>query len=221
MATMPRAGQEGRWRRTEPSGFGHRRRRRLGVRGLASGLAVVVLAALTGCAVSTGQPDQVDKDRLPVAVDGLAGCANLDGRPGSASSDGLPRATLPCLNDVSKVDIAALRGPTIVNLWASWCSPCRKELPRLADAARRSDRVGFLGVDTRDDAELAGALLEELGVTYPQVVDAKGTVLDATRVPGLPVTLAVDAEGRIVDRVIGEVSDNELARLLSTLTTAG
>lgn len=219
MATMPRRGQEGRRRRTELPGLRVGRRR-----GLASGLVVVVLSALTGCAASTDQPARADKDTLPVAVAGLKGCANLDGRPNSSSSEGLPRTTLPCLNESNAVDMAALRGPTIVNLWASWCSPCRKELPRLAEAARRSNEVGFLGVDTRDDVELAGALLEELGVTYPQVVDAEGTVLEATRVPGLPVTLAVDAEGRVVDRVIGEVSDKELGRLLATLAdraTAG
>lgn len=88
----------------------------------------------------------------------------------------------------------------------------------LAQAARRHPEVQFVGINTQDRQEAAADLLSETGVTYPQLVDVDAVVLADTRVPGLPVTLAVDADGRIVDRVIGEVSRSELATLLDSIT---
>ena len=66
--------------------------------------------------------------------------------------------------------------------------------------------------------EAAADFLARTGVTYPQLVDVDGVVLADTRVPGLPVTLALDADGTVLDRVIGEASSEELARLLDSLT---
>ncbi len=87
----------------------------------------------------------------------------------------------------------------------------------LADAARRNPDVRFLGINTQDRPEAAADFLARTGVTYPQLVDIDGVVLGDTRVPGLPVTLALDADGRVVDRVIGELSGAELATLLDSL----
>lgn len=87
----------------------------------------------------------------------------------------------------------------------------------LAQAARRNPDVQFVGINTQDRPEAAADLLEEIGVAYPQLVDVDAVVLGYTRVPGLPVTLALDADGRVVDRVVGEISDEELATLLDSL----
>lgn len=87
----------------------------------------------------------------------------------------------------------------------------------LAQAARRNADVQFVGINTQDRPEAAADLLEEIGVAYPQLVDVDAVVLGYTRVPGLPVTLALDADGRVVDRVVGEISDEELATLLDSL----
>ncbi|MEP7740273.1 TlpA disulfide reductase family protein [Nocardioides sp. 31GB23] len=137
---------------------------------------------------------------------------------GGESADRLPVVNLLCLNETRVVDVSRLAGPVVVNLWASWCGPCRNEMPMLAQAARRHPEVQFVGINTQDRQEAAADLLSETGVTYPQLVDVDAVVLDDTRVPGLPVTLAVDADGRIVDRVIGEVSRSELATLLDSIT---
>lgn len=88
----------------------------------------------------------------------------------------------------------------------------------LAEAARDNPDVRFVGINTQDRPEAAADLLAETGVAYPQLVDVDAVVLGYTRVPGLPVTLALDADGRVVDRVVGEISAEELATLLDSLT---
>lgn len=87
----------------------------------------------------------------------------------------------------------------------------------LAEAARRAAGVQFVGINTQDRPEAAADFLARTGVTYPQLVDIDGVVLADTRVPGLPVTLALDADGKVVDRVIGEISGAELAALIDSL----
>lgn len=150
---------------------------------------------------------------------GLDRCAGLErGAPGDESADRLPQLKLPCLNERRRVDVSRLGGPMVVNLWASWCGPCRKEMPMFAEEARRNPAVRFVGINTLDRPEAAADFLTRTGATYPQLVDIDGLVLADTRVPGLPVTLAVDADGNVTDRVIGEISGEELATLLGSLT---
>ncbi len=79
-------------------------------------------------------------------------------------------------------------------------------MPQLQAAYERfDDRVAFFGVDTQDYPEAAGEFLEEVGVTYPQLADPDAELLGFTRIPGLPVTLLLDADGVIVNRHIGEL----------------
>lgn len=152
-------------------------------------------------------------------MDGLDRCVGLERDiSGDESSDRLPEVDLPCFNEARTVDASRLAGPAVVNLWASWCGPCRKEMPMLAKAALANPDVRFVGINTQDRSEAAADLLAQTGVTYPQLVDVDAVVLGYTRVPGLPVTLALDADGAVVDRVIGEISADELATLLDSLT---
>lgn len=127
---------------------------------------------------------------------------------GSGSvSGGLPQLSLPCLDGSGDVDLAALRGPLVVNVWASWCPPCRAELPALAEVARSAgDRVRFLGVDVVDDATAATALMEQLKVPYPSVFDVQGSTRGPLRWVGPPVTYFVAADGRIAGVHRGQVS---------------
>ncbi len=116
-------------------------------------------------------------------------------------ADALPDLELDCLGGGRPVRLSGLTGePTVINLWASWCRECRDELPLLARADREySGRVRFLGIDVADAApEAALRLAERSGVAYPQLVDRAG----ATRAPmlfsGLPQTVFVDEQGRMV-----------------------
>lgn len=188
--------------------------------GAVAGVAVVAL--LTACGGPSGDvpgEDFAAPPVEPIAVHGLDRCVGLEREGfGDKSADRLPPVDLPCLNEARPVDASRLAGPAVVNLWASWCGPCRQEMPMLAETARRNPDVRFLGINTQDRPEAAADFLARTGVTYPQLVDVDGVVLADTRVPGLPVTLALDVDGRVVERVIGEISEAELSTLLDSLT---
>jgi thiol-disulfide isomerase/thioredoxin len=107
----------------------------------------------------------------------------------------------------------------LVNLWASWCAPCREEMPLIEDAyARSGDQIGFLGVNTEDSRSAAVSLLADLDVTFAHVVDQEGRLLTELGLPGLPVTLAVAADGRVIDRQVGQLSGARLDEMVAELT---
>lgn len=110
----------------------------------------------------------------------------------------------------------------MVNLWTSWCVPCQREPPRLAAAAAAAahGHVDFLGIDTTDDSASALNFLHDLGINYPQLADPRADVEHHPGLPGIPVTLALDAGGRIVYRRIGEISTAQLAAALPTADPA-
>jgi cytochrome c biogenesis protein CcmG/thiol:disulfide interchange protein DsbE len=113
----------------------------------------------------------------------------------------LPDLELDCLGGGRSARLSALAGtPTVINLWASWCKECRDELPLLARADREyGDRVQFIGIDVKDAApEAALRLADQSGVVYPQLVDRAGRTQGPLRFSGLPQTVLVDAQGRMV-----------------------
>jgi len=119
----------------------------------------------------------------------------------SGVEGGMPGVTLPCLGGGRSVDVAGLRGPMIVNFWASWCADCRREMPALAAYARNQSRVKVLGVDYLDPQP--GAALElakSSRVGYPLLADPTGALDKAgplPHIPGLPLTVFLDAKGSI------------------------
>jgi cytochrome c biogenesis protein CcmG, thiol:disulfide interchange protein DsbE len=124
-----------------------------------------------------------------------------------ARADGLPDLVLACLGEGPPVRLAGLRGsPLVVNLWASWCPPCREELPAFARLAE-SGAVEVLGIDVEDDPTDALTLLADVGVRYPSVRDATSTTQAPLRWTGLPMTLLVDPNGVVVHTVRGPVPD--------------
>ncbi|MCA0143838.1 TlpA disulfide reductase family protein [Blastococcus sp. LR1] len=131
----------------------------------------------------------------------------------------LPPLTLACLGPGPEVALDQLTGrPTLVNLWATWCLPCREEMPLLQDAFERyGEQVRFLGVDTQDSPEAAASFVTDLQIGYAQVLDPDGALLTELGVRGLPVTLGLDADGRIVARVVGQLDAQELQQLIDTL----
>ena len=130
---------------------------------------------------------------------GIEDCPTSDGT--AATKDALPDVTLDCLGGGSPVRLSGLAGtPTVINLWASWCAPCREELPLLAKAHRAyGDKLRIIGVDFDDSApDSALELAEQSGVTYPLLSDPDSDTQAALKVIGLPQTVFVDAQGTMV-----------------------
>lgn len=111
--------------------------------------------------------------------------------------------------------------PVVVNIWASWCGPCRVESPNLVEAARRHGReVQFLGVDILDQRRPAQAFIQEEGYPYPSVFDPTGEIRDRLGYIGQPITIFYDATGRKVDEWSGPIGLPQLldrtARIVSS-----
>ena len=136
-------------------------------------------------------------------------CAAL---PEITTFSGLPADALSCLGAGPDRPLNAGDGrPTVVNLWASWCPPCVREMPLLQRTADRAgEAVRFVGVDIEDEEASAASLLEATGVRYDQYADPEGDVRTAVRAVGLPVTLVFDAQGREVARRLGEIKGSWL-----------
>jgi cytochrome c biogenesis protein CcmG/thiol:disulfide interchange protein DsbE len=99
----------------------------------------------------------------------------------------------------------------VINFWASWCVPCRTEMP-LLEASFRSERgkVVFVGIDTNDTSNAAQAFLARVHVTYPAVSDPNGNTAVAYGLFGLPTTVFISPSGRIVGRHIGQLRADTL-----------
>lgn len=124
-----------------------------------------------------------------------------------------PDFELPLLGEDGELSLASLRGkPVVLNVWASWCDPCREEAPVLQDAYERWRDAGVvvLGVDYQDGSADARAFMEEFGLTYPSVRDGSGSVLAGYGVTGVPETFFIDRQGRIVDYTSGPVDPETL-----------
>lgn len=150
--------------------------------------------------------------RLPEVP--LTACPSSAVPAPTSSGDRFPRLTLTCLGGGPDVRMDGFQRATVVNLWASWCGPCRDEMPRLRDsAARLGSGAVFLGVDVKDDAQSARAFLNALSVGYAQVVDPQGKLLAALHLPGIPATYVLDSRGYIVYRHVGELRARDIAGL--------
>ncbi len=104
------------------------------------------------------------------------------------------------------IALSDFRGRVIVlNFWASWCLPCREEMPNLERAWRefRSRGVTVVGLNVADDYDEGAAFLAQLKITYPNAYDPEQTRVNAYRVAGLPTTIFIDAEMRARTRVSG------------------
>ncbi len=144
--------------------------------------------------------------------------------PGTAGGDAstgaaLPDVTLPCFTGGRPVRLADLRGPAVLNLWGTWCGPCREELPavqRLAD--RTAGRLRVAGVNTWDDRPAAASFAADKGVRMPTLYDRDKRLMAALGKVNLPVTVFVDAAGEPFVYNGTPLDDDTLAELVGRHT---
>jgi thiol-disulfide isomerase/thioredoxin len=178
---------------------------------------------------------------VAIAVSALAACASANGRgtptatpSGAADRPGVtlfaagsrqlaPRLTGSSLTGTKiTLDASAEHKVVILNVWASWCEPCRNESPMLAAMSQhfRTSGVEFFGIDERDTNSKARAFVNTTHMSYEQVADPDGALLLKLKfLPqmGIPSTLILDREGRMAARVIGPATGAALEQIVNDL----
>ncbi|MCF6746019.1 TlpA family protein disulfide reductase [Blastococcus sp. KM273128] len=183
-------------------------------------LALVVVSALfvtlTGC--SSSDVDQT----TPGTRYEFNGAT-----PAGQAIETTSRAVAPSFSgellDGTPFDSADLAGDiAVINFWGSWCAPCRVETPEFQDvyAELRDEGVQFLGVDVKDDRQMASAFMTKVGAEYSSMFDPRGEVAMAFRgFPAnvVPSTIVLDTEGRVAGVYTGAVTRDDLQSVLSSL----
>jgi cytochrome c biogenesis protein CcmG/thiol:disulfide interchange protein DsbE len=124
-----------------------------------------------------------------------------------------PAFSLPRLAGTGELALASLRGKAVVlNFWQSVCPPCEDEAPAFQRASQRyrDDGIVFVGVDFWDLRGDARRFMRRFGISYPNVYDGPGALLQPYGVTGAPETFFIDRTGRVVDHHVGQLSHGEL-----------
>ena len=125
------------------------------------------------------------------------------------------------LFDGETLRLSELRGKVVlIDFWTSWCPPCRREAPTLADAYRRFEGRGveFVGVAVWDSEEQAAGFVRDNNVPYPNGLDSKGSIAIDYGLTGIPEKYIVDQDGRLVRKFVGPMEPEQLEAVLIELT---
>ena len=172
-------------------------------------LAAVVVAMVAACAPSPAEEGRPAVSAAPAG-------------PAKATSSAAPNAVRARFGGFAGGPGFALPDdlggrPLVLNVWASWCTPCRKEMPAFQSVyAQARGKVGFLGVDYLDEESAARRLAADTGVTYPLAADPKGTEVAKLGVTALPTTLFFSADGVLRGRRFGELNADRLRAAIRT-----
>jgi cytochrome c biogenesis protein CcmG, thiol:disulfide interchange protein DsbE len=169
-------------------------------------LAAVALLALAGC---TGDDDE------PVPVPEASTLVPCPDQPDTVAQGAelMPALDLDCPAGGS-LDLGRAPGvPTLVNLWATWCPPCREELPVLQQFAEDArDRVRVIGVISKDGRPQAESFADEMAIGFPSAFDGEGALMGELGLNALPFTYFLNAEGGLEHTQVGDVGSAEELR---------
>ncbi|KQZ79318.1 redoxin [Rhodanobacter sp. Root561] len=183
---------------------------------LAGTLGVIVAALLVGWRRPSLRRPLAASVVIGIAATGFAGL--LAYKLTAQAQAPLPALQLGDL-DGRAADVESLRGqPTVINLWATWCGPCRREMPVLAEAQRTMPQVRFVFADQGESAATVRQFLQAQQLTLQHVLTDENLQLsNYYNVRGYPTTLFIDARGRLRDTHMGELSRATLADRLQRI----
>jgi thiol-disulfide isomerase/thioredoxin len=124
--------------------------------------------------------------------------------------------TLDCLDGSPGVNINAIKGPAIVNVWGSWCEPCKRELPYFTEFYQTMDpQIQLIGIDVEEKRIEDGRMFARThGIMWPNLYDAKGLTRSQFGM-GVPVTWFIDSEGKVLYKKIGPFESTEELRVMT------
>jgi thiol-disulfide isomerase/thioredoxin len=128
--------------------------------------------------------------------------------------------------DGTQVRLSALKGKVVfLNFWATWCPPCREEMPSMEALYQRfrDKDLEFLAVDIQEDKDAVAAFMKEYGLTFPAVLDSTGRISAEYGIRGIPTTFIIDREGGIIASAVGgrDWNTQAVAAALETLISHG
>ncbi|MGW3887560.1 TlpA family protein disulfide reductase [Micromonospora chokoriensis] len=196
-------------------------------------LVLPLLLAVAGCTADKAGDEPAPRPAAAERPSPFRDCATLGTAPTAAATPGsgtktpgttapvaggqaLPELTLSCFTGGAPVALRSVAGPAVINVWASWCPPCRKELPAFQRLSQRTTgQLQVVGVNSRDSRSGAQSIGEDFGVRFPILVDQGEALQRELKRNAIPLTLFVDADGRIrhIDAT-GALDDAQLAKLV-------
>jgi thiol-disulfide isomerase/thioredoxin len=160
-------------------------------------VGLCVLLALTSCSLTE-----------PIPIKGeVVDCASIKVKPAKSEP-------LECLGGGAPIAADSIVGPALVNVWGTWCAPCKQELPHLAHFLQKGDgSVQVIGIAVEEKSQAAvKKFIERNGMNWPVLYDATGSTKSIFGV-GVPVTWFIDANGKVVHRKFGPFDSTEEIQL--------
>lgn len=170
------------------------------IRPVVTALALATALMLTGCGEET-----------PLITGEVVACNHID-----LIDNPTEEVYADCLDSSPGVNIAAIKGPAIINVWGSWCDPCKEELPYFFEYFQTKDpQIQLIGVDVEEKRIEDGRMFARTnGIMWPNLYDEDGSTRKYFGM-GVPVTWFIDGEGKVLFKKIGPIKSTEELRSLS------